>query len=288
MKILDNVIRSYRRTKRDHPSVTFASFTIHKTQTRLHDRFKLLTLHHSINKFIAAYFKRTFEARETQFRLEVLIPCFNHGRFLATALSSVPAGVSVTVIDDASTDDTKDIVRRLGDEFVFKVIHNDVNLSQAGSLNNAIEQSQNNLFMVLNADDSLMRYCVPTILGLFESHPTIRMAGGSSIPFTDNQCLKFNLYMPLELGYKPAVKMFGPRLASTYKKGNDINMTMSSCTFLKSAWQAVGGFWPHSKRIHPIDDRDFEMRVSALFDVAVIEEPLALYQSGSSASWIVR
>jgi hypothetical protein len=57
---------------------------------------------------------------------------------------------------------------------------------------------------------------------------------------------------------------------------------MSGCSFLKSAWEAVGGFYSFKKRVCSYDDRDFQMRVSALFDVAVIQEPLTFYRINSS------
>jgi len=51
---------------------------------------------------------QTLPPREATLNPEILIPCFNQGRYLEDALSSViDSSVLITVIDDASTDDTE-------------------------------------------------------------------------------------------------------------------------------------------------------------------------------------
>ena len=56
------------------------------------------------------------ETRETQGLVSVIIPTYNHGRFLSAAIESALAqthkAVEVIVVDDFSTDDTEEIVAR--------------------------------------------------------------------------------------------------------------------------------------------------------------------------------
>lgn len=94
--------------------------------------------------------------------------------------------------------------------------------------------------------------------------------------------MKLNNEFSEKLSYQPTYKTYGPSQAKLYKTPNDINMTMSSCSFFKSAWQAVGGFKELNQRVCSFDDRDFQMRVSAVCNVAVIDEPLAFYRLNSS------
>jgi glycosyltransferase involved in cell wall biosynthesis len=235
-----------------------------------------------MNCFIKAIDKKTVPGREGDFSPEVIIPCYNHGRFLKPTLGSIPKGIPISVINDASTDDTQRIAEKLQKEFNFKLINNETNLNQFGSLNKAISLSCNNLFVILNADDIFMPYTVSTVIRLFELFPNIRMAGGSCIPFSNENILGMNKIFQENLNYVPSVKIMGPTNAEKYRNLNDINMTMSSCTFLKSAWETVGGFWEFEKRVCSPDDRDFQMRVSAVFEVAIIEEPLCFYRTTSS------
>lgn len=239
-------------------------------------------LHAAINAFIEER-RGVRVTREASFRPEVLIPCFNHGRYVETALRSViPRETEVTVIDDASTDGTRDVLRALQQNCRFRLIENDANLNQAGSLNKAIETSGNDLFVVLNADDVLLPHAITTILGTLAAYPDLFMVGGGHIPFADGATLRLLDVFPARLPYAPGLRCFGPEQARAYTHTNDLNMTMSSCAFLRSAWKAAGGFRPFGERVCSPDDRDFQMRVSALCNVGVIEEPLALYRTSSS------
>jgi glycosyltransferase involved in cell wall biosynthesis len=260
----------------------YVKYILSKVIISYKNRTKNILINKNIRKFIETFSVRASVARESEFFPEVLIPCYNHGVYVATALSSIPKGLPITIIDDASSDNTNVILESLRSSYRFKLITNEINLGQEGSLNKAIIESANNLFVVLNADDYLLKFSIPTVLALFNEYPTIRMAGGGSIAFLRDEALNFNKSMPDELGYVPLPVLYGPKQANEYKSLNDINLTMSSCTFLRSAWEAVDGYWPFEKRVCSFDDRDFEMRVSALFDVAVIGEPLCFYRLTSS------
>ena len=69
-----------------------------------------------------------------------------------------------------------------------------------------------------------------------------------------------------------------------YRKYNDLNMTHSGSCFFKVVWAAVGGYGvDKAGRVVPFSDRDFQLRVNALWPVAVAyETPLTLWREGSS------
>ena len=97
---------------------------------------------------------------------EILIPCFKlDGRYLPLALASntMPA-IPVTVIDDAFDWTIRPLkFESLRARFKIKVIRNEKNLLQSGSLNKAIAGSPNNLFIILNADDLLVPYVLDVL-----------------------------------------------------------------------------------------------------------------------------
>jgi len=69
-----------------------------------------------------------------------------------------------------------------------------------------------------------------------------------------------------------------------YRNYNDLNMTHSGSTFLKVAWEAVGGYQVDKKRrVVPFSDRDFQLRVNAAWPVAVADKtPYSFWRTDSS------
>ena len=225
-------------------------------------------------------------------KIEVVIPCYNHGPFLTPAFESivdqqVRVPLAVTLIDDCSSDDTWEVMQRIQMEnsarwLTVKAIRNPVNIRQWASLNRAIEESANRLFMVLNADDLLTPDCFEKVLHGLDSTPGIVMIGGSSLWFSANEPPPA---LTLLDASRIKLDVRDPSAVATYRHLNDLNMTQSSCTFFKGAWEAVGGYRPKGRPVHPLanEDRDFQMRVNALYPVGVYSDyPLAWYRTDSS------
>jgi glycosyltransferase involved in cell wall biosynthesis len=237
----------------------------------------------NLDEFVAKYGKG-FSPREGTYSHEIIIPCYNHGRFLEVALASCPPAISVTVAYDPSTDDTWETIEKLSKKYEFRLSIGEAPGGQGEALNRAINSSPNNLFTVLNADDCLTRYAIDAIIKTVDAHPDVRLVGGGSIPFHSIGALRLNGALPTALDYLAAPDLFSPTRVSKVTKINDVNMTMSSCTFFRSAWEAVGGFWKFGPRVCSPDDRDFQLRVGSLFHMAVLDEPLAFYRTNSSLS----
>lgn len=222
--------------------------------------------------------------KEKIIKPEILIPCFNHGKFLPSALESIICDfpIDITVINDASTDDTGQIIDNLKKDFPFKLITNMSNLDKWASLNKAISISENNFFILLDSDDILTRYWLNLVIENIQSLEGVRLIGGNSIHFNIPGALNLNNELPEKLQYKPISRIFEPQDTLKFTNLNSINMTCSGCCFLKSAWNFVGGFRHYEQRICSYDDRDFQMRVCCFFSVAIFDEPSAFYRVNSS------
>jgi GT2 family glycosyltransferase len=223
--------------------------------------------------------------------IEIVVPCFNHGAFLVDALASIEAQtwdeepLAVTFVDDNSTDGSREAMRELqastnANRLRIKVLVNDASLYQAGSLNRAIASSASELFVVLNADDMLTADCLQTIVDTYRRAADIFMLGGSSLWFSDARELP--PHDPVPVG-RLSLRVTSPDDVVGYTSLNDLNMTQSSCSFFRSAWTAVRGYAPPAQRVCEYDDRDFQLRVAALFPVGVYDDyPLAYYRTSSS------
>ena len=93
--------------------------------------------------------------------VDVIIPCYNQGRFLTTAVDSVLAQsyphVGVIVVDDGSTDDTPAVAARYGDRIRYLRKEN-AGLSAARNTGLLVARGEWVLF--LDSDDTLPREMV--------------------------------------------------------------------------------------------------------------------------------
>lgn len=93
-------------------------------------------------------------------RVNVVVTCFNYGQFVEEALDSVAAQTyadfDCIVVDDASTDNSPDIIEQWianrGDGR-FRLIRNERNLGQMGSFVAALAVSEGEFVAFLDADD---------------------------------------------------------------------------------------------------------------------------------------
>lgn len=116
-------------------------------------------------------------------RVSVVIPCFNYGRFLADAVGSAlqQAGVEVeiVIVDDRSTDDSRDVARGLceGRPNV-RLIENEVNSGHVRSFNTGFAASTGDYVVKLDADDLLAPGSLARAAALFEAYPDVGLVYG--------------------------------------------------------------------------------------------------------------
>ena len=227
--------------------------------------------------------------------LAVVVASYGHRPFLETTLSSLTDQTrppdEVVLVDDCSPDGTREALDRLvaarGDDAAgkWKVISNPVTIGQAASLNLGIAAAETDLVLILNDDDYLMHDCVETMLSLFERYPDVALIGAHSIHFTsDGELAAAPRRIEAYVGGNPvSLEIRSPADARRYRGLIDLNMTHSGSCFAKSAWEAVGGYYPDPrKRVAPIEDRDFQLRVNALYPVGVnMEVPFSFWRSNS-------
>lgn len=88
--------------------------------------------------------------------VSVVIPAFNHARYVAAAIDSVLAqgfaDFELLVVDDASSDGTADVVTAIADARL-RLARHDANRGAHATLNEAIAASRGKFVAVLNSDD---------------------------------------------------------------------------------------------------------------------------------------
>src|SRR5262249_26507723 len=117
--------------------------------------------------------------------LSVLIDTFNHEKYIRAAIESVLAqeglrngAIEIVVIDDGSTDRTKEIVTGFGSILQY---YRKPNGGQASAFNMGIRLCRGDIICFLDGDDWWHPNKLDTILHTFQKHPAIRGIGHSIV-----------------------------------------------------------------------------------------------------------
>lgn len=111
-------------------------------------------------------------------RVSVIIPCYNHGRFLMDAIESVLrqtwTDLELIIIDDGSTDDTAAVVGRVRDGRV-RVLRTE-NRGVSAARNAGLEQARGEFIAFLDADDIWEPTKLERQVALMDAEPGVALA----------------------------------------------------------------------------------------------------------------
>jgi hypothetical protein len=121
--------------------------------------------------------------------VSVVIPCYNYGHFLPTAVQSVldqtGVDVEVIVIDDASLDGSASVVGELeGDPRVRGICHRR-NRGHIATYNEGLEYVNGEYVVLLSADDALAPGSLARAAALLEARPSVGLVYGHPVVFSD-------------------------------------------------------------------------------------------------------
>lgn len=111
-------------------------------------------------------------------RVSILVPTYNRANYLletlASALAQTVREIAVIVVDDGSTDNTAELVRRLGDprvEYIWQP-----NRGVSAALNTAWRAARTEYVAMLGSDDVMLPRQIETLLGRMEQAPPLTLA----------------------------------------------------------------------------------------------------------------
>jgi glycosyltransferase involved in cell wall biosynthesis len=126
-------------------------------------------------------------ARDVSF--DVLIPCYNYGRYLRDAVESVLAqevDLRVLIIDDASQDDSAAVGRALADkDHRVTFLRHPENRGHIATYNEGIAWAEADFFALVSADDILLPGALARAAEVFLGDPRISMVHGRAVQFEE-------------------------------------------------------------------------------------------------------
>ena len=205
--------------------------------------------------------------------LSVVMSVYNAERHLERAVRSVLnqtyQNFEFIIIDDASTDQTKDLLRKIKDMRV-KIIRNEENLGLTKSLNKAIQIARGQLIARMDGDDLSVPHRFEKQLDFLKKHTDYAVVGSSYYQINQDDCI---VSLVKVLTDDTAIKK-GLEKQNWFGHG--------SVMMRKEAFNKVGGY---DERFIFAQDYDLWLRISEHYKVANIEEPLYFWRvSGAGIS----
>ncbi len=122
-------------------------------------------------------------------RVGVCIPAFNGASYIADAINSVLAqsflDYHLWIVDNCSTDETLDVVRRVGGSQATTVC-NPHNLGMIANWNRCIEIADAELVLLLHQDDVLSKTLLADVVALFDQNAELGIVSTGGRPINSN------------------------------------------------------------------------------------------------------
>lgn len=177
--------------------------------------------------------------------VSVVIPTYNYARYLEEAIESVLAqdypNVELIVLDDGSTDDTREVLERYAGRFYWETHEN---MGEANTLNKGWAISKGQILAKLSADDVLYPGAVSASVEALLSNPDAVLTY-CDFDYIDSESAVIRRVSAPELSYRDMVVKFvvpvGP-----------------GSFFWREAFEATGGW---NGKLRKTNDLDFLIRL---------------------------
>jgi len=185
-------------------------------------------------------------------KVSIVITAHNLAKYLPDALDSVKAqdmdDWECLIVDDASTDNTAEVVAPYLDDDRFQYLPTPHNLKLSGARNYGMERANGRYLLPLDADDALYSTALSSLASFLDDHPDKHIAyGGLDIMSEDGSGLRGNDW-PF-----PAFSWLG-QIAH-------LNQIPYCSMMHKSVWRGIGGYRVRDWRA---EDASFWLRASSL------------------------
>ena len=197
--------------------------------------------------------------------VSVVIATFNMGRYLPQAVQSVLSqtysNVEILIIDDGSTDDTAQIIRRW-DQHERVRVYRQSNGGQAQARNRGVALSKGRYVAFLDADDEWLSHKLSRQMPLF-ANPQV------GVVYSEYECMDGEgRALP-----KPPTRMYRGRVTAALLIDNFVSF--QTAVVRRECLERHGAF---DESVRMGDDYDLWLRLSAHYEFDFIPQPTARYR----------
>jgi len=198
-------------------------------------------------------------------KVSVIIPTYNRAKFLEEAINSVLnqtyKDFEIIVVDDGSTDNTKEIIRKFGE--IIYIYQKNKGVSSAR--NKGIKMSRGEYIAFLDSDDLWLKRKLEKQMKIFEKYPENKICHTNEIWIRDGKRINQGKRHQKYGGY-----IFDKVLPLCI-------ISPSSVVIKREVFEKVGLF---DERLKVCEDYDMWLRICAHYKVYFLDEPLIIKRGG--------
>ncbi|HAM37860.1 MAG TPA: glycosyltransferase [Elusimicrobia bacterium] len=196
--------------------------------------------------------------------VSIITPTFNQSKFLSETIESVLKqdydNVEYMVINDGSTDNTEEILKKYGDRITWET---QKNIGQTPTINKGWKKSKGSILAYINSDDTYYsENVISIIVDYFQKNPDVYILYGNSV-YIDENSDELGMYDSYEFNYD--------KIFSTCSNP----IPQPSAFIRKEVLDKVGYL---DERIYYAMDLDLWLRAGMHFKIGYIPEKLSTYR----------
>lgn len=212
--------------------------------------------------------------------LSVVIPSYNHEKFIAEAIKSVLnqtyQNLELIIVDDGSKDNSIDVIKKFHDSRI--TLYCQENKGAHNAINKGLELAKGKYLAILNSDDIYEKERFEIMIKYMKENPQYGFMC-SYIQVINSKGKKLGI----KKGWKNMEPWLVPHPELSYSVTDDfkLNLLMSNFTsttsnFLisRQVYEQIGGM----RNLRFAHDWDFALRAAEVTECKIIEKPLMRYR----------
>lgn len=214
--------------------------------------------------------KRAFNRKMKNHLISVIIPTYNRANYICEAVDSVLAqtykNIEIIIVDDGSTDNTKDIVLQRYNSKVTYILQN--NSGPSSARNNGVKHAKGDLIAFLDSDDVWLPEKLEKQVKLIDQSHVIGLVA----------CGLYNIDSDGNIVGSPIIKRNYINRRSFLKElmiHNIITGGGSNTLIRRECFEKVGFF---EEDLWIGEDWNLWLRIAKQYEVKFVEEPLIKYR----------
>jgi glycosyltransferase involved in cell wall biosynthesis len=206
-------------------------------------------------------------------RVSVIIPTYNRAHYIGETLRSILdqtfTDFEIVIVDDGSTDNTKEVVDSLGDSRIRYTWQENKGVASAGNV--ALKLSRGEYLAPFSSDDIWLSDNLETKVKFLDANPGVVLVCSDAYLFDNQTGADLGSYWHKKGTDSTVNPEKAARSALKYLL-NRGNFILPQTVLMRRKVLAEVGYYDESL---PIEDWDFFMRVTRRFEIATIDKPFA-------------